>query len=54
MGKGTYFASFFGFFWKIFGALDDAQFLLCVVEGLGVALTPGVELPGVGPPGRAK
>ena len=40
----------FLFFRAIFGALDDTQFLLCVVEGRGVALTPGVNLPGVGPP----
>ena len=44
-------------FWFIvdffFGALDGTQFLLCVVEGRWVALTPGVELPGVGPSGRA-
>ena len=33
-------------FW---GALDDEEFF--VVEGSGVALTPGVGLPGVGPPG---
>ena len=33
------------------GALDDEEFF--VVEGSGVALTPGVELPGVRPSGRA-
>ena len=43
----------FWFFMEIFGALDVTQFLLCVVEGRWVALTPGVELPGVGPSGRA-
>ena len=49
------YASFFGFFRAIFfGALDDKQFLLCVVEGRGVALTPGVKLPGVGPPRVAR
>ena len=32
----------------IFWALDDEEFF--VVEGRGVALTPGVKLPGVGPP----
>ena len=31
------------------GALDDEEFF--VIEGSGVALTPGVGLPGVGPPG---
>ena len=33
----------------IFGVLDGAQFLLCVVEGWCVALTSGVEPPGVKP-----
>ena len=47
----THFASFFDFLEKIFGALEGTQFLLCVVKGRGVALTPGVELPGVRPPG---
>ena len=47
------FCVIFGLLWKIFGALDGTQFLLCVVEGRWVALTPGVELPGVGPSGRA-
>ena len=54
----THFAAFFGLlltelspglqrtFW---GALDDEEFF--VVEGSGVALTPGVGLPGVRPPG---
>ena len=37
----------------IFWSLDGTQFLLCVVEGWRVALTPEVELPGVGPSGRA-
>ena len=37
------------FFWDFLGALDGQQLL--VVEGSGVALTPGVNLPGVGPPG---
>ena len=41
----------FGLLWIFFGALDGTQFLLCVVEGRW--LTPGVELPGVGPSGRA-
>ena len=50
-GKVAHFASFFGLFRYFFGALDGTQFLLCVVEGREVALTPGVELPGVGPPG---
>ena len=42
--------SFFSDVLRIFlGALDGQQLL--VVEGSGVALTPGVNLPGVGPPG---
>ena len=41
-----FFFEFSGIFW---GALDGQQLL--VVEGSGVALTPGVSLPGVGPPG---
>ena len=45
--EGTHYCGIF------FGALDGTQFLLCVVEGRWVALTPGVELPGVGPSGRA-
>ena len=51
--EGTHFASFLDFFMVIFGAHDGTQFLLCVVEGRWVALTPGVELPSVGPSGRA-
>ena len=47
----AHFALFFDFLGLFFEALDDIQFLLCVVEGRGVALTPGVELPGVRPPG---
>ena len=47
------FCVIFGLLWNFFGALDGTQFLLCVVEGWWVALTPGVELPGVGPSGRA-
>ena len=47
------FASFLDFFMVFFGALDGTQFLLCAVDGRLVALTPGVELPGVGPSGRA-
>ena len=34
---------------RSWGALDDEEFF--VIEGSGVALTPGVNLPGVGPPG---
>ena len=53
--KGTHFASLFVFFFlggMIFLRPSMAHsFLLCVVEGRGVALTPGVELPGVGSPG---
>ena len=49
--KMPYFRHFCEFLGWIFGALDGTQFLLCVVEGREVALTPGVELPGVGPPG---
>ena len=41
---------FLDFLGRFFGALDDTQFLLCVVEGREVALTPGVKLLGVGPP----
>ena len=33
------------------GGLDDEEFF--VIEGWGVALTPGVQLPGVGSSGRA-
>ena len=33
---------------RSWGALDDEEFF--VIEGSGVALTPGVELPGVRPP----
>ena len=51
--EGTHFASFLVYCGIFFGALDGTQFLLCVVEGRWVALTPGVELPGVGPSGRA-
>ena len=47
------FCVIFGLLWKFFGALDGTQFLLCVVDCRWVALTPGVELPGVGPSGRA-
>ena len=32
------------------GALDDEEFF--IIEGSGVALTPGVGPPGVGPPGH--
>ena len=35
---------------RSWGALDDEEFF--VIEGSGVALTPGVELPGVRPPVR--
>ena len=49
--KGRVLRHFSHFLVPIFQALDDTQFLLCVVEGRGVALTPGVGLPGVGPPG---
>ena len=48
----THFASFFfDFLGKFFEAFDGTQFLPCVVKGRGVALTPGVSLLGVGPPG---
>ena len=56
------FALFKGIFWTpstwtlspgfqrtFWGSLDEEEFF--VVEGSGVALTPGVGLPGVGPPG---
>ena len=33
---------------RSWGALDDEEFF--VIEGSGVALTPGVGLPGVRPP----
>ena len=49
--QNVVFSAFLRFFRLVFGALDGTQFLLCVVEGRGVALTPGVELPGVRPPG---
>ena len=47
--KGRIFRHFWIFCGDFFGALNGTQFLLCVVEGRWVALTPGVELLGVEP-----